>query len=245
MIRRGLPVSLVMLIVAFAAVRVHAQTAGDGPRAGTAFMYGGLLVTSIVHDKQDPSAGYLHYNFIGELDWPATGTVVGGGAFIARHWSVGCELAFRREMSTTIAEKEYFHVDTSTLSALYTSRERLLSFPVRAHVHPLARVDVAPLGGLTISTAAQSLTDQRGFFYPVGRPPNPISLPDVALDATKVGLFGGADVTVRLGHGLRLIVAPRLHWIHRDETDSYTHVVPYAGRVITAIHFGLEWRPGS
>jgi len=201
------------------AANAHAQTtvsppAGGPSKPGAAFVYGGLLVTSIFHDTQDTGRGDLHYNYIGELDWPTTGALFGGGVS-----------------------------GRDDVSGLYRSRERLTSLVVRYDVSPRSRVSIQPLGGLTLSSATQTLTDQHGLSSYPGLPPYPISRPDTSVSTMKFGAMAGADVVVRAGGSVAVMASPRFHWIDRDKVSEYEHVVPYAGPVITAIAFGLQWRP--
>jgi len=236
--------ALCVLVLASGPSDARAQSAsGSGAKPGAWFVHGGVLVTSILHDTQDAGSGYLHYNFIGALDWPATGAQFGGGVFVARRWSVGAEIALRRPKSATISEEQHGHVDTWRLSSLYTSRERLLSFVVRFHALPGSRVNVQPLGGVTRSWVSQSLTGRSGVYVYPPFPPFPISKPDVTLDSAKYGLVGGADVAFVAGRGVAIVCSPRIHWIHRDQPGEYDHVAPNAGRVITEVAGGVQWRP--
>lgn len=212
-------------------------------RDGPVFVYGGLLVTSIQHDRQDTGSGYLHENFIGELDWPAKGLLIGGGAFVRPRLALGGELAIREAMESAISIQSHGHSDSQELSGLYTSHEWLLSFIARYDPLPRSPLDIQPLGGVTFSSATRALTEQRGWSHYGNYPPYPISNPDVTVDENALGLVGGADIAVRLGRGTSLIAAPRVHWIHREKIDEYDHVVPNAGRWVTSIAFGLQWRP--
>lgn len=210
---------------------------------GTVFVQGGPLATSILNDKQDTQSGYLHYNFIGELDWPAVGLLAGGGVTVSRHWSIGGELALRRPQSAPISEESRGHTDRSVISSTYSSRERLLSAIVRYHSSPAGRIDVQPLGGVTFSWMSQALTGRHGVASYPGFPDYVFTVPDKSVDSTKLGLAGGVDVAVGNGGSVSLVVSPRVHWILRDTPTEYEHVVPYAGRGIVSIAAGVRWWP--
>lgn len=221
---------------------VHGQHVEDVPKPGAVLLQGGLMVTSLLNDTQDTQAGYLHYNFVGTLHWPTTGATFGGGAFVARHWSVGAEAALRRRQSTMISEQEYEMTAHGRRTSTYASRERLLSAVLRFHLSPIRKVEIAPLGGVTKSWASRSLTARSGTFFPDGFASRPISAPDVTLKENKWGVIGGTDVGLAVGGGMTIVCSPRVQWIHRDEYDSYSHTVPYAARVITSLTIGVQWR---
>jgi hypothetical protein len=148
---RALAASLLLTLVAVVV------PSADARAQGIVYLEGGVLTTAILNDTQETASGFLHYAFIGELDWPTAGLFLGGGARVARHVSAGAELAQRRTTTTTISEQSHGHTDRQDLSSLYTSRERLLSFVVRGHA-PAGRLELQPLGGVTVSWAERTLT---------------------------------------------------------------------------------------
>jgi hypothetical protein len=236
----------VMLLAAFVALPstdARAQSADGQPdRRGTFFIQGGLLTTALLHDTQESQSGYLHYAYIGTLGWPVRGAQIAGGVRVARRVSVGAEVAVRPANSSTISEQSHGHSDRATLSSLYTSRERLLSFTARGHTGA-GRVEVQPLGGLTVSWAKRTLAGRHGFASYPGFPATAISGPDARLAETKFGLVGGADIGVHIGGGVSLIGGPRIHWVAREHVDEYAHIVPNASRIILSIGAGVQWWP--
>ena len=234
-----------MLLVFMALPSTDARAQGADGRAdgrGVFFVEAGLLTTAVMKDTQDSQSGYLHYAYIGALDWPVAGALVAGGMRVARRVSVGAELAVRQAKSTTISEQSHGHTDSATLSSRYTSHERLLSFTVRGHAAG-GRIDVQPLGGVTVSWARRTLTDRHGFAVFPGYGTVPISQTDAELAQTKFGLVGGANIGVHIGRGVAVVGVPRIHWIARERVGEYIHIVPNAARVILSIGAAVQWWP--
>ncbi len=215
----------------------------DPPTRGTYFAGASAVLWSTLAATEDPpGAGYLVTYYHGSLDSPAVGATFGGGVYIARSWSVGGEVAFRRSQSAEISEDSRTKFETSHLSSRYTDRERLISVVARRHVRRGASLDFQPLGGLTFSRSSQSLSDRRGVYQYYGGT-IPIERRDVRADATRYGFVGGGDVLFGARHGIAVACGARLHWIRRPDSSPYVRVAPVPGPAVVQVSAGVTWQP--
>lgn len=214
----------------------------DPPTRGTYFVGGSAVLWSTLAATEDPpGAGYLVTYYHGSLDSPVVGATFGGGVYIARSWSVGGEVAFRRSQSGVISEDGRAKFESWHLSPLHTDRERLMSVVTRRHFRRGTSLDVQPLGGLTFSRSSQSLTNRRGEYVYYGGTV-PIERPDVRAEASRWGLVGGADVLFGTRHGVAVACGARLHWIRRPDASPYVRMAPVPGPAVVQVSAGVTWQ---
>jgi hypothetical protein len=223
-------------LVLLSPLSAAAQDAGGGFVAASVVLSSGFKAT------EDPEgSGYLHTTYAGALDWPAVGARINGGGFLARHWSLGGELAFRQPRTTTVTSGSFTHSESTAGSAHYANREQLLSIVVRRHSR--GRLGVEPFGGLTMARTTRELTNRRAVYrWPGG---SIEQLPaDVSVTEWSRGVLGGVEVAVRADSGLTFVSGVRLHWLPGRQESEYAdnHVGLRSPEYVWQIGAGVIWR---
>ena len=233
-----------MLLVACMAVPSTDASAQGANDRGALFVEGGLLTTALINDTQESQSGYLHYAYIGALDWPVAGAWLAGGIRVARRVSVGGGARGPpRQVDDDFRTIAWPYRPRDTVVALHEPRASPFVHRARTRRRRPRRRSAARgrdrVAGDAEAHGPARLRVCSGLWQRADSSETDAGLTQTTFSSRRRCRFLG----VHLGRRVAVVCSPRIHRIARERVGESTHVLPNAGRVILSIGTGVQWWP--